>query len=460
MAWVAPVVAGAASVIGGILGNKGAKAQANAAKIASENAERARRESLANLDNRLIYNTSSWLFPGMVSAPNTTGIVGTGMPGSIPGGARPTAPAGLATAEAIAGRREHGGPVEGGKPYLVGEAGPEMVVPEGDEEEMPAPKGGALSDEQVAEIVQLIMMVVQGGMKGGADGSGGVMGDQGMMPAQPTEGLPMAPESMPMGAGGGMPPMAPGRAAGGPVAAGQPYVVGEQGPEVIRPSQPGTVVPNPGTPGGPPPAAGQPTPTYGAPQQGIQGGATAAPQPARFNTPGEAATGWTNYLFNHPGEISPAGYHREQEQANQQLQTGVMGVAGGLSGQGADPNSALGQSLTGAVTAAAGKQRSEAARDFSLAGDQMARQDISQAFNQYLQSLQLAFGIQQARASAAGGQAFPQVQIGNPNAGLAAGIAQAGYGVGQYFDQRNQQSQGGILWDRPASGGSQPAVPA
>jgi hypothetical protein len=36
----------------------------------------------------------------------------------------------------------------------------------------------------------------------------------------------------------------PGRANGGPVQAGQPYVVGERGPEVVVPAQSGTVVPN------------------------------------------------------------------------------------------------------------------------------------------------------------------------------------------------------------------------
>ena len=36
----------------------------------------------------------------------------------------------------------------------------------------------------------------------------------------------------------------PGRAAGGPVTAGQPYIVGEQGPEVFLPTSSGTIVPN------------------------------------------------------------------------------------------------------------------------------------------------------------------------------------------------------------------------
>jgi phage-related minor tail protein len=36
----------------------------------------------------------------------------------------------------------------------------------------------------------------------------------------------------------------PGRAKGGPVRAGRPYLVGEEGPEIIVPKQSGMVVPN------------------------------------------------------------------------------------------------------------------------------------------------------------------------------------------------------------------------
>lgn len=39
-------------------------------------------------------------------------------------------------------------------------------------------------------------------------------------------------------------PLLPGRAAGGPVSAGQPYVVGERGPELFLPSVSGTIIPN------------------------------------------------------------------------------------------------------------------------------------------------------------------------------------------------------------------------
>jgi phage-related minor tail protein len=40
------------------------------------------------------------------------------------------------------------------------------------------------------------------------------------------------------------PALAGKRAAGGPVIAGEPYLVGERGPEIIVPSSSGTVIPN------------------------------------------------------------------------------------------------------------------------------------------------------------------------------------------------------------------------
>ena len=43
----------------------------------------------------------------------------------------------------------------------------------------------------------------------------------------------------------------PGRAQGGPVASGQPYLVGERGPELFVPKLPGTIIPHTGMRGGP-----------------------------------------------------------------------------------------------------------------------------------------------------------------------------------------------------------------
>ena len=53
------------------------------------------------------------------------------------------------------------------------------------------------------------------------------------------------------------------RAAGGPVSPGQPYVVGEQGPELMVPDQPGQIIPNASTPSGPGPMT--PVPQQGPP---------------------------------------------------------------------------------------------------------------------------------------------------------------------------------------------------
>ena len=48
------------------------------------------------------------------------------------------------------------------------------------------------------------------------------------------------------GVGGVLNAVLPGRASGGPVSGGQPYIVGERGPEVFVPRGSGTIIPNGG----------------------------------------------------------------------------------------------------------------------------------------------------------------------------------------------------------------------
>ena len=100
----------------------------------------------------------------------------------------------------------------------------------------------------------------QGGMPPGMMEAlmGGGAPQGGMPPAPPAGGAPAGLEGLmgPMmaAAGGGAPqgkPPIPGRAMGGPVAEGEPYMVGEQGPEVMVPETNGTIIPNEGTVGNP-----------------------------------------------------------------------------------------------------------------------------------------------------------------------------------------------------------------
>jgi hypothetical protein len=65
-------------------------------------------------------------------------------------------------------------------------------------------------------------------------------------PGGPPAGPPGGPPGPPPGPPPGGPPPIPARASGGPVQAGQPYLVGEKGPEVIVPQQDATVIPNGG----------------------------------------------------------------------------------------------------------------------------------------------------------------------------------------------------------------------
>jgi hypothetical protein len=242
----------------------------------------------------------------------------------------------------------------------------------------------------------------------------------------------------------GPPPVA--RALGGPLAAGQVARVGERGPETIIAQQPLQVIPNPTTTA----ASQQPQqqqlggPMFGPPQQGAQGGATFQPG-AGAQPPGQVSVGQgvTNYLqqgINQPGQLSSVAYERDQEQANMGLNTALQGIAGQLATSGIDPSSPLGQSMVMAATLNAGQQRSEAARDYSLAQEALKREDLQQATQNYLSILSTIFGLQAQRAQAAAGTGFTPAQAFNPYSGLATGLTTLGYGLADYFKGRNATS--------------------
>jgi hypothetical protein len=167
----------------------------------------------------------------------------------------------------------------------------------------------------------------------------------------------------------------PGRAGGGLVEAGQPYTVGERGPETFVP-------------------------------QGRQAGAAGGGTPSL----GALSTYWPTYLMMNPGAMNPAAYERAQEQANVGLATDVRGITGGLTGRGIDPNTGLGRGmLSSAVNRNLGK-RLDAARDYTMAQEQLFRGDIGMGMNQYLQMLQLLTNYQTGQASAAAGVPVMQSQ--------------------------------------------------
>ena len=96
------------------------------------------------------------------------------------------------------GARENGGPVTGGKTYLVGESGPELFTAPGN--------GNIVPNNKLA-------MAVDGMMGSSVNVISSIFGK---------------------------------RENGGPVTGGRPYLVGEQGPELFVPGQSGGIVPNNG----------------------------------------------------------------------------------------------------------------------------------------------------------------------------------------------------------------------
>ena len=269
----------------------------------------------------------------------------------------------------------------------------------------------------------------------------------------------------------------PARAAGGPVTAGQPYVVGEQGPEVITPTTGGTVTPNQGEtpPTAPPatpdqtaiapsvptvpgnmksagpvlqqkglgdtPAVGGPPPTMNAstPPAGVLGSTSFATPVGQ--TAGEMAVSSMVNYFQHPGQISSVGYEREQEQANQGLNFAHRAIGGTLSSSGVDPNSGYGQMLGQSAVLNAMKLRNEANRDFTLVSESMKRQDINTATQTYLQFLGSVFGLGSNQANTVvGSSENVHVPTTDPNAGLWNGVTTAGQTLGDYFAKKDQQT--------------------
>lgn len=382
----APALIGAAgSIIGGMFGKKGAKQQAKADALALQYAEMARARARQHLSQGGIFNASHDLFPGLLKNPNT-GAYHARMPWgtkrmdmTTPFGptGRLNAPGGtpmsvLQQLPALP-RRATGGPVQQNQPYLVGEKGPEVMVPQQPGTVLPNP----VKPPQTPQTAMTQM----------APGSG-------------------------LGGGGGAQEVPPGGGGGGGF-----------------PSAPAAPAPGGNTTGG------------------AMAGATATPADQNVNPayglgPGELATGrmW-DYLAN-PGQVSTTAYERAQEDANRNLNTSLTGIMGGLTGRGIDyGRGGMGQIMAQNAILNAGKQRNEASRDLSQLEETMRREDINTGVNQYLQFLSTVFGLQGSRANAELGASFPSAGTNaNPYAGIASGISTAGYLLGKYFDQRNQQA--------------------
>ena len=376
-------------LVSGYLGYRGAQEQAESARIASDRAENARQESMEALSDTNIFDMSNWLFPGLFAGSSAGPSQGAARAGR--GGTR---------ADRVAARTQN--------PRNVLEA--------------------LERDPRLAHMLR--------------------RGRAGNRPAEP-------------------------RALGGPVQPGAPYVVGEQGPELMVPDQPGTVVPNPGPPGPPgsggsgnpvgnpvaPPPVAAPVPPVVTPdnpvapdaaggggvlppQQGVQGGANLVPnqqtgaQPAGTGATPGLAVARTEGLLQNPGQTSPAYYERQQEQANQGLSTATAAIGGDLSGRGVDPNSGLGQTMQQSAVLDSQRLRSEAARDQSLIEEGLRREDIQAGVSQYLSYLQTLFGLAGLRSGAAAGGAFPQVAPINTYAPLGTGVSTAGYLLSQGMNNR------------------------
>jgi hypothetical protein len=289
-------------------------------------------------------------------------------------------------------------------------------------------------------------------------------------------------------------PTLEGRQTGGPISQGQPYVVGEAGPEVVVPGAPGTVVPNPTTPPPPDysiPQPGQPspyeeslqtppTPTvdvrrpfggFGArrrkgngtrpdwaslvsgyqeqkAQEQEQFGAEnpetptdyASGQPIPGSNLGGLAMGHAESFLTDPGQVSTIQYERAQEQANQGLRTNTQAAMGQLTGMGIDPRSGFGQLMLQSVTREAGRARGEAARQLAEQEESLRRADIQTGMTAYQNFLNQVFGIIGTQAGTVGGAgAYPSTPAINPYENLSQAISMGGSLLGDYYANRQQK---------------------
>ena len=259
-------------------------------------------------------------------------------------------------------------------------------------------------------------------------------------------------------------PALPGRALGGPVQAGQSYIVGEQGPEVMTPQTSGQITPNAQTEAAS--AASKSSWNHFVPALGLgQAGmspmltpqafaakaastpATASPSGAvptanpalapatdttgHANTPGNAVMSAIMSYFNNPGEMSPVTYERAQEQANIGEASAKNAATTGLTGRGIDPNSPMGAALASAASLGAGRQRNEAARDYSLAQEGLRRQDIQAGMANYFNVLNTIFGLAGQQTGGAATNLNSVQGQPQPYGAIASGLSDLGNSVGK-----------------------------
>lgn len=124
--------------------------------------------------------------------------------------------------------------------------------------------------------------------------------------------------------------------------------------------------------------------------------------------------------LQNPGRLESTTYERAQEQANQGLNAMVAQSMGRLTGLGVDPRSGIGQSVMQSGTLNFAKERNEAARDYSIAQEDLRRRDIQQGMDDYTNFLSTIFGMQKAKSAAKAGG--PEQAYGSTTPGATAEV--------------------------------------
>jgi tape measure domain-containing protein len=144
-----------------------------------------------------------------------------------------------------------GGPVAPGKPYLVGEKGPELIIPKLPGAAAPNKKLGSLNDEDLFNALKGMLPTDKMGA-GPTASKPYLVGEKGPELIVPKAAGTVVPNDELEKLSGkelfnvlmGVFPKEKTRASGGPVAANESFLVGEKGPELFVPKSSGTVVSN------------------------------------------------------------------------------------------------------------------------------------------------------------------------------------------------------------------------
>lgn len=162
--------------------------------------------------------------------------------------------------------------------------------------------------------------------------------------------------------------------------------------------------------------------------------------------PGQLVMQHLQDLLQNPGRLEDTTYQRAQEQSNEALNMAEAAGTARVMGAGVDPRSGIGQITQENALLNFGKERNEAARDYSIAQEDLRRRDIQQGMEDYTNFLNMIFGLQGKRSNAKSGGTNEAYNYNTAAGGSSAAMGQSASQIGNAL--------GGINYGGGSSGPS------